>query len=88
MFSRRGVELPLVGGPPQRLGWIVAMPSCAWISRALVERCQQDIQVVCVRGCQAIGRNKQTADQDMDKRKNFVCGLVQNNTKKTMRSKL
>lgn len=31
MFSRRGVELPLVGGP-QRLG---VTPSCAWISRAL-----------------------------------------------------
>lgn len=31
IFSRRGVELPLVGGP-QMLG---ETPSCAWISRAL-----------------------------------------------------
>lgn len=32
IFSRRGVELPLVGGPPQRCE---ATPSCACISRAL-----------------------------------------------------
>lgn len=31
MFSRRGVELPLVGGPQTLTG----RPSCAWISRAL-----------------------------------------------------
>jgi hypothetical protein len=31
MFSRRGVELPLVGGPHTLTG----RPSCAWISRAL-----------------------------------------------------
>ena len=35
MFSRRGVEFPLVGGPPQRLTGIPGTPSCAWISRAL-----------------------------------------------------
>jgi len=32
MVSRRGVELPLVGGP-QSCG---PRPSCAWISRALI----------------------------------------------------
>ena len=31
MFSRRGVELPLVGGPQTLTG----RPSCAWISLAL-----------------------------------------------------
>jgi len=33
IFSRRGVELPLVGGPHTFTG----NPSCAWISRALFE---------------------------------------------------
>ena len=37
MFSRSGVELPLVGGP-QRLG---LTPSCACISRALSSRVSQ-----------------------------------------------
>jgi hypothetical protein len=40
MFSRRGVEPPLVGGP-QTLG---RRPSCAWISRALQEVSQDDIE--------------------------------------------
>lgn len=31
MFSRRGVEFPLVGGPQTLTG----RPSCCWISRAL-----------------------------------------------------
>ena len=35
MFSRRGVEFPLVGGPPQRLMGRPGTPSWAWISRAL-----------------------------------------------------
>jgi hypothetical protein len=35
MFSRRGVELPLVGGPAQGLTGKLAIPSWAWISRAL-----------------------------------------------------
>ena len=34
MVSRRGVELPLVGGPPHMFG---ESPSCALISRALIE---------------------------------------------------
>ena len=33
MFSRNGVEFPLVGGPPH--GLVTGSPSCAWISRAL-----------------------------------------------------
>jgi hypothetical protein len=35
MFSRRGVELPLVGGPQTLTG----RPSWAWISRALLQIC-------------------------------------------------
>lgn len=35
MFSRRGVELPLVGGPPQGLTGKPGTPSWACISRAL-----------------------------------------------------
>lgn len=35
IFSRRGVELPLVGGPPHGLTGRLARPSCAWISLAL-----------------------------------------------------
>lgn len=35
MFSRRGVELPLVGGPPHGFTGNPEMPSWAWISRAL-----------------------------------------------------
>jgi hypothetical protein len=35
MFSRRGVELPLVGGPQTLTG----TPSWAWISRALLMKC-------------------------------------------------
>ena len=40
MFSRRGVELPLVGGPAQGFSGFSGnpcMPSWAWISRALEE---------------------------------------------------
>jgi hypothetical protein len=36
MFSRSGVEFPLVGGPPQGLAGNPGTPSCACISRALV----------------------------------------------------
>lgn len=35
MFSRRGVEFPLVGGPPQGFRGRLVTPSWAWISRAL-----------------------------------------------------
>lgn len=35
MFSRRGVELPLVGGPPQGFSGNPETPSWAWISLAL-----------------------------------------------------
>ena len=35
MFSRSGVEFPLVGGPPQRFNGNPGTPSWAWISRAL-----------------------------------------------------
>jgi hypothetical protein len=35
MFSRRGVEFPLVGGPAQGLRGRPATPSWAWISLAL-----------------------------------------------------
>jgi hypothetical protein len=35
MFSRRGVEFPLVGGPPQGFTGMPGTPSCAWISLAL-----------------------------------------------------
>jgi hypothetical protein len=38
MFSRNGVELPLVGGPPHGLLGMPAIPSCACISRALRNR--------------------------------------------------
>jgi len=38
MFSRRGVELPLVGGPPQGFTGNPEMPSWAWISRARFEK--------------------------------------------------
>lgn len=35
IFSRRGVEFPLVGGPPHGFRGRLVTPSCAWISRAL-----------------------------------------------------
>lgn len=35
IFSRRGVEFPLVGGPPQGFTGRLATPSCACISLAL-----------------------------------------------------
>lgn len=37
IFSRRGVELPLVGGPPQGFNGMLETPSWAWISLALYE---------------------------------------------------
>jgi hypothetical protein len=37
IFSRRGVELPLVGGPPHGFTGIPETPSWAWISRARLE---------------------------------------------------
>lgn len=47
IFSRSGVELPLVGGPPQGFSGIPGTPSWAWISRALLENSLPDPDKSC-----------------------------------------
>lgn len=47
MFSRRGVELPLVGGPPQGFTGIPGTPSWAWISLARLEKSLLEAAISC-----------------------------------------
>lgn len=47
MFSRRGVEFPLVGGPPQGFKGRPGMPSWAWISLARLEKSLPEPAISC-----------------------------------------